>query len=246
MDGNQALAYGLIAAGVRYGAGYPITPWSSVMEILRSELPKYGGIFVQAEDELGAVSHGARFLLLRLSRRHRQRRPRHLAQDRSASAGRRWRRCRSSLSTCSAAARAPACPTNVEQSDLIQAIFGGHGDSPRVVLAAADGRGLLLHRDRGGADRAQIQHAGFHLERHLPRDAHRGVRRTGSAKDLMIDPKPDLSPRPAGFKPYPLDTDHAARRRPARRCSTGNIRSSPASSTTRWAIRPAARRCTWR
>src|SRR5205823_1779001 len=26
MDGNQALAYGLIAAGVRYGAGYPITP----------------------------------------------------------------------------------------------------------------------------------------------------------------------------------------------------------------------------
>src|SRR3954470_20198059 len=37
MDGNQALAYGLIAAGVRYGAGYPITPWSSVMEILRRE-----------------------------------------------------------------------------------------------------------------------------------------------------------------------------------------------------------------
>src|SRR5438045_432551 len=56
MDGNQALAYGLIAAGVRYGAGYPITPWSSVMEILRSELPKDGGIFVQAEDELGAVA----------------------------------------------------------------------------------------------------------------------------------------------------------------------------------------------
>ncbi|MBV9390854.1 MAG: 2-oxoacid:acceptor oxidoreductase family protein, partial [Verrucomicrobia bacterium] len=56
MDGNQALAYGLIAAGVRYGAGYPITPWSSVMEILRSELPKYNGMFVQAEDELAAVS----------------------------------------------------------------------------------------------------------------------------------------------------------------------------------------------
>src|SRR5205823_1364606 len=56
MDGNQALAYGLIAAGVRYGAGYPITPWSSVMEVLRRELPKYGGIFVQAEDELASVS----------------------------------------------------------------------------------------------------------------------------------------------------------------------------------------------
>src|SRR5205823_11740550 len=56
MDGNQPLAYGLIAAGVRYGAGYPIPPWSSIMEVLRSELPKYGGLFVQAEDELGAVS----------------------------------------------------------------------------------------------------------------------------------------------------------------------------------------------
>ena len=36
--------------------GYPITPWSSVMEALRRELPKYGGIFVQAEDELASVS----------------------------------------------------------------------------------------------------------------------------------------------------------------------------------------------
>ena len=52
MDGNLALTYGLIAAGVRYGAGYPITPWSSVMETLRSELTRYGGLFVQAEDEL--------------------------------------------------------------------------------------------------------------------------------------------------------------------------------------------------
>src|SRR5512141_2844831 len=30
-DGNTALAYGLIAAGVRHGAAYPITPWSSIM-----------------------------------------------------------------------------------------------------------------------------------------------------------------------------------------------------------------------
>ncbi len=47
MNGNEALAYGLIAAGVRFGAGYPITPWSDIMELLRRELPKYGGTFVQ-------------------------------------------------------------------------------------------------------------------------------------------------------------------------------------------------------
>src|SRR5438046_406885 len=55
MDGNQALAYGLIAGGVRFGAGYPITPWSSVMEKLRREMPKDGGIFVQGAGEVDSV-----------------------------------------------------------------------------------------------------------------------------------------------------------------------------------------------
>jgi len=31
MNGNEAMGYGLIAAGVRFGAGYPITPWSDIM-----------------------------------------------------------------------------------------------------------------------------------------------------------------------------------------------------------------------
>src|SRR5690349_8043427 len=56
MNGNEALAFGLIAAGVRFGAGYPITPWSDIMELLRRELPKYGGTFVQCEDEIASVS----------------------------------------------------------------------------------------------------------------------------------------------------------------------------------------------
>src|SRR4051812_20447387 len=60
-DGNTALAYGLLAAGVRHGAGYPITPWSSIMETLRSELPKYGGLFVQCEDEIAAGFTPPRF-----------------------------------------------------------------------------------------------------------------------------------------------------------------------------------------
>ena len=47
MSGNEAIGYGLIAAGVRFGAGYPITPWSDIMELLRKELPKYGGSFIQ-------------------------------------------------------------------------------------------------------------------------------------------------------------------------------------------------------
>ena len=56
MDGNTALTLGLIAGGVRHGAGYPITPWSTIMEMLRQQLPKYNGVFVQAEDELAAAA----------------------------------------------------------------------------------------------------------------------------------------------------------------------------------------------
>src|SRR5438045_8433246 len=44
MDGNQALAYGLIAGGERFGAGYPITPWSSGRETLARALPQYGDL----------------------------------------------------------------------------------------------------------------------------------------------------------------------------------------------------------
>src|SRR5208337_2530670 len=63
MNGNEALAFGLIAAGVRFGAAYPITPWSDIMEILRRELPKYGGTFIQCEDEIAsiAMANGASF-----------------------------------------------------------------------------------------------------------------------------------------------------------------------------------------
>src|SRR5258707_14363614 len=56
MNGNEALGYGLLGAGVRFGAGYPITPWSDIMELLRREFPKYGGLFVQCEDEIASVS----------------------------------------------------------------------------------------------------------------------------------------------------------------------------------------------
>jgi 2-oxoglutarate ferredoxin oxidoreductase subunit alpha len=136
MSGNEALAYGLIAAGVRFGAGYPITPWSDIMELLRRELPKYGGIFIQTEDEIAAIS-------MALGGSYAGR----VAVTGSSGPG-------ISLKTealgWASMAEMPlvvidvqrggpstGMPTNVEQSDLNIACFGGHGDSPRVVLAPA-------------------------------------------------------------------------------------------------------------
>src|SRR5213080_3762752 len=137
MNGNEALAYGLIAAGVRFGAGYPITPWSDVMEILRRELPKYGGTFVQCEDEIASVSmalgagYAGRVAVTGSSGPGISLKTEALGWAVMAEVP---------LVICDIQRGGPSTgmPTNVEQSDLNIACFGGHGDSPRVVVAPAN------------------------------------------------------------------------------------------------------------
>src|SRR3989440_4162092 len=201
MDGNTALAYGLIAAGIRYGAGYPITPWSSVMEILRRELPKYGGIFVQAEDELGAVS-----LALGVSVSG------NLAVTGSAGPG---ISVKTEAIGWASMAEMPliiinvqrggpstGLPTNVEQSDLFQAIFGGHGDSPRVVLAAQTVEDCFYIAIEAGRIARKYSTPVFILS-----DSSLATRieafEEPNLAELMVDPKPDMTPRQT-FKPYPI------------------------------------------
>lgn len=137
MNGNEALAYGIIAAGVRFGAAYPITPWSDVMEILRRELPKYGGTFVQCEDEIAAISmaNGASFAG-------------RVAVTGSSGPGISLKMealgwavmAEVPLVVINVQRGGPSTglPTQVEQSDLNLACFGSHGDAPRVVLAPSD------------------------------------------------------------------------------------------------------------
>ena len=55
MSGNEAVAAGALAAGVRFFAGYPITPSSEIAEELSVMLPKLGGVFIQMEDEIAAM-----------------------------------------------------------------------------------------------------------------------------------------------------------------------------------------------
>ena len=56
LQGNEACALGAIHAGVRFYAGYPITPSTEIAEIMAEELPKYGGKFIQMEDELASMA----------------------------------------------------------------------------------------------------------------------------------------------------------------------------------------------
>lgn len=67
VKGNEAVAMGAIEAGCRYYFGYPITPQSDIPEYIAREIPKVGGVFIQAESEiasinmlLGASASGAR------------------------------------------------------------------------------------------------------------------------------------------------------------------------------------------
>lgn len=56
MKGNEALAEAAIRAGMDAYFGYPITPQSEVIEYLAQEIPKRGGIVLQAESEVAAIN----------------------------------------------------------------------------------------------------------------------------------------------------------------------------------------------
>ena len=209
MDGNQALAYGLIAAGVRHGAGYPITPWSSIMETLRAEFPKYGGLFVQCEDEIAAVSTTLGFSYTG-----------QLAVTGSAGPGLSLKMealgwavmAEMPIIVINVQRGGPSTgmPTNVEQSDLMQAIYGSHGDTPRVVLAPKNVEDCFYIALEAARIAREYSTPVFVLTDMGLASRIEAFDEPDFAK-VMVTAKPDLSDRGADFKPYPLDkiTRHA-------------------------------------
>ncbi len=208
-DGNQMLSLGLLAAGVRYGSAYPITPWSPIMETLRIELPKYGGIFVQAEDELAAISMaiGASFAG-------------HLAITGSSGPGISLKQ--EALGYASMAelplivvnvqrgGPSTGLPTSVEQSDLMQAIYGSHGDTPRFVLAPKDVEDCFYIALEAGRIARKYSCPVIILSDQALSSRIEAFTEPDVDKH-WVEPSLDLSPRGEEFRPYPLDktTRHA-------------------------------------
>ncbi|MEN2986145.1 MAG: 3-methyl-2-oxobutanoate dehydrogenase subunit VorB [Thermodesulfovibrionaceae bacterium] len=56
MKGNEAVAEAAIQAGLKFYAGYPITPQNEIPEYLSKRLPEEGGVFIQAESEIAAIN----------------------------------------------------------------------------------------------------------------------------------------------------------------------------------------------
>lgn len=134
ISGNEVMAEAAIAAGCKFYAGYPITPQNELIAYMASELPKRGGIFIQPESELAAISmvYGASACGVR-------------AMTSSSSPGISLKQ--EGLSYI-AGAQLPAVVINVmragpglgniwpAQSDYFQATKGGgHGDYHMIVLA---------------------------------------------------------------------------------------------------------------
>lgn len=139
VNGNQLVAQAALDAGLKFYAGYPITPATKIMEILSRELPKHGGVLLQTEDEIAAIGAviGAGFGGKR-------------AMTGTSGPG---FALMTEFTGLSVMAEVPAViidsqragpstgmPTKTEQSDFNIAVLGGTGDCPRIVLAPTDTR----------------------------------------------------------------------------------------------------------
>ncbi|MDQ3023262.1 MAG: 2-oxoacid:acceptor oxidoreductase family protein [bacterium] len=135
LSGNEAFSLGALHAGCRFMAGYPISPASEILEWMAKQLPRFGGQCVQAEDEIAAVcmaigaSYGGALAMTATSGPGFS-----LKQEAIGLA----HMAELPLVVCDVQRCGPSTgiPTRTEQADLFIALHGGHGDNPRVVLAA--------------------------------------------------------------------------------------------------------------
>lgn len=134
LDGNQAIALGALASGCTFFASYPITPATPIGELLAKLLPQQGGFAYQAEDEIAALGAviGASFSG---------------AKALTATSGPGLSLMQEFIGYSSMVelpvvivdvqrvGPSTGMPTKHSQDDLLAAIFGGHGEGPRIVVA---------------------------------------------------------------------------------------------------------------
>ena len=134
LNGDEAIGMGAIAAGCRFYAGYPITPATDVMEYLTGRINQYGGKVVQAEDELaainlalGAARSGARAMTATSGP----------GLDLMTESFGLVAQTETPLVICDVMRSGPSTgmPTKQEQGDLDMALYGGHGEIARFVVA---------------------------------------------------------------------------------------------------------------
>jgi 2-oxoglutarate ferredoxin oxidoreductase subunit alpha len=134
ISGDEAIAFGALAAGCRFFPAYPICPASEIFQWLAHYIPDFNGVVVQTEDELAALNMalGASFAGARAM---------------TATSGPGASLMMEAFSLAGMAeipvviahvqrlGPATGIPTKTQQGDLLQWIFGSHGEFPRIVLS---------------------------------------------------------------------------------------------------------------
>ena len=136
VNGNTALALGVVASGMEVCAMYPITPATSASHYLSDIFEKVGCVVHQAEDEISAcafaigASYAGKCAVTITSGPGLS-----LKQEGIGLAV----MAEIPLVVVDVQRGGPSTgqPTKAEQGDLLAAVFGGHGDAPKIVLAAA-------------------------------------------------------------------------------------------------------------
>jgi len=137
LNGNEAIAYGAISAGLRFCAYYPMTPATSIPMTLIASAQETGILVEQAEDEIAAVNMaiGASFAG---------------APAMTATSGGGFALMTEGVSLAGmtetpiviALAQRPGpatgLPTRTEQGDLEMILHAGHGEFPRAIFAPGD------------------------------------------------------------------------------------------------------------
>ncbi|HEY48633.1 MAG TPA: 2-oxoacid:acceptor oxidoreductase subunit alpha [Dehalococcoidia bacterium] len=140
IHGNAAMAQAAIHADCRAFFGYPITPAAEIMQEMQKELSRNKGVFLQTEDEIASAGLVIGSSIVG-------------AKSMTSTSGPGLDLMTEMMGLASAAeipmviidvqrcGPSTGIPSKSEQSDLNHAIYGGHGDGPRVVLAPYDVEG---------------------------------------------------------------------------------------------------------
>lgn len=133
LSGNEACVRGALAAGVRFFAGYPITPSTEIAEGLAAALPKVGGAFIQMEDEIASMAAVIGASLAGLKAMTATSGPGFsLKQENIGYAAMTEVPC--VIVNVQRYGPSTGLPTSPAQADIMQARWGTHGDHPMIAL----------------------------------------------------------------------------------------------------------------
>jgi 2-oxoglutarate ferredoxin oxidoreductase subunit alpha len=137
LGGNDAAALGAIASGIGVFAGYPITPASTILEKLAVMMPKFGGKVMQCEDEIASLGCvlGASYAGLKAATSTSGPGVSLMVEEIGLAS---MAEIPCVIYDAQRGGPSTGLPTKQEQSDLNLAIYGAHGDAPRIVLAPAN------------------------------------------------------------------------------------------------------------